>query len=59
MKTLEDEWYIVKRANNFTVLRFFVSSYIVCPHYPYIAIESTDSRVTINLYTLSPSWQTD
>ena len=40
MKTLEDGWYVVINAYQFTVFEiwrdFFVLSYIACPRYPYI-----------------------
>jgi len=42
MKTLEDGWYVVINAYQFTVFEiwrdFFVLSYIACPRYPYIRV---------------------
>ena len=40
----------------FEILRdFFVLSYIGCPHYPYIHIESTDSMIIIRYYNTGES----
>ena len=40
IKTVEDEWYVVIKAYKLTVFEvlrdYFVLSYIVCLHYPYI-----------------------
>jgi len=42
MKTLEDGWYVVINAYQFTVFEiwrdFFVLSYIARPRYPYIRV---------------------
>jgi len=42
MKTLEDRWYVVINAYQFTVFEiwrdFLVLSYITCPRYPYIRV---------------------
>jgi len=42
MKTLDDEWYVVKKAYKLTVFEilrnFFVLSNIACPRYPYIRV---------------------
>jgi len=51
MKTLEDRWYVVINAYQFTVFEiwrdFLVLSYITCPRYPYIRVYRLyDSRST-------------
>ena len=42
MKTLEDRWYVVINAYQFTVFEIWrdslVLSYIACPRYPYIRV---------------------
>jgi len=35
-ETLKDEWYITTKAYQFTMMKDFALSYIVCPCYPYI-----------------------
>ena len=40
----------------FEILRdFFVLSYIGCPHYPYVHIESTDSMIIFRCYNTGES----
>ena len=53
MKTLEDERYVVIKAYKCAVSEiwrdFFVLAYIACTSYPYIATESTDSVIRLQV----------
>ena len=56
VKTLKDQWHVDNKGLQvYGFERFFVLSYIVCPHYPYI-VESNDPM--IHLWPLtSGNWR--